>query len=402
MATTATGSLAKLFYVMEPTHGVTPDSPTLKPIRGTSRNVNKTKNLIESQEPGPNRNKTSQRHGFEQSTGSIGAELSMGSFDDLFAVALAGDWQTIGEMTMASEVTAAPGETVVSGQAPNRVRIDLDDANFLGLMVGDLVALNETITQGESLYRVESISEDFIIAQFVRDYDVPAAQSFSAGSLIFPGKRVSQDAIMKTFTLVRRFADVAKFQTTRGVSINTMQMAMQPEQMATATFNVLGTNPGNTMDAVEATGTIAFGEQTTTFPMLSLDGGTWIDDEKSGIVTGLTFTLDNGRTLVANNGSRTSGCVFEGQADLTGTLNVFFNDASIISKFENETETSIAFMLDAPDEEDGFISVVLPRVKLNSVAIDPALSGPIVIPIGFTALADIVTETLISIQVSNA
>lgn len=88
----ASGASVGLSYVAETTRGTTPATPTMKALRATSRNINLTKNMLESAEVDPTRQTRDIRHGFNQVQGSVGFELGLETYDDWLAAALGGTW----------------------------------------------------------------------------------------------------------------------------------------------------------------------------------------------------------------------------------------------------------------------------------------------------------------------
>ena len=90
----ASGPFVELRYIPETVRGTTPTTPQLKVLRATSRNINLTKNMLQSAEVRRHRQKRTVRHGFEQIGGGIGFEVCPQAHDDILAVALAGAWDT--------------------------------------------------------------------------------------------------------------------------------------------------------------------------------------------------------------------------------------------------------------------------------------------------------------------
>ncbi len=90
----ADGSRHSMAYIKESTYGVTPASPTLKPIRGGKTTLGLSKDSIQSEELRDDRQIADMRHGNQQVGGSIPVELSYGSFDDFLEAILCSTWQT--------------------------------------------------------------------------------------------------------------------------------------------------------------------------------------------------------------------------------------------------------------------------------------------------------------------
>lgn len=378
MPNIATGPRVQINYIPETEAGVTPANPTLRKLRATSRSINLEKGLLESQEPTQNRNKQHQRHGFHQIAGSPGFELAQAAHDDFLEAAVSGTL---------TDFTAATGTLDTSGTTPV-----FTGSGFVaaGLRPGDVVG------NAGNLYRVITVTDTSIQLSVGTPSNLP---DVPAGSLKIIGRRMDQGVDLKTFTMERHFPDVGKFQVFRGVAVNTMQLNIQPEQLVGGTMNLVGMSGGISAD--ESVSAQAAVNAPLTDPMTSFDGVLYEGGERLAVCTGLDFTIDNGRTLQGVVGSRFSPCVFEGISNITGNLTAFFSDARLIRKFEEELESSIWIRVDAPDGVN-FINLVFHRVKFNTANIDPPLSGPVVVPLAFTALAHPVYDTTLSVQVSNA
>jgi hypothetical protein len=88
----ASGSRHNVYFVAESTSGVTPANPQLSVFRCTKDSLDVSIKYIESKEIRNDREKGDLTPGVQSIEGALGAELSFGSFDDLIAAALCGDW----------------------------------------------------------------------------------------------------------------------------------------------------------------------------------------------------------------------------------------------------------------------------------------------------------------------
>ncbi len=88
----ASGSNHDMSYVREVTYGVTPATPTMKPLRNTGTTLALTKDPVQSEELRKDRQIACFRHGNRQVGGSVNYELSFTDFDDMLEAALCGTW----------------------------------------------------------------------------------------------------------------------------------------------------------------------------------------------------------------------------------------------------------------------------------------------------------------------
>lgn len=302
---TASGARAALQYIAEVTRGTTPGTPQMKILRATQININPRKNLLESNERRPDRQKRDVRHGFQSIEGTIGTELSLWNADDWIAACLGGAWT----------------------------------ANVL--KVGTTVA---------------------------------------------------------TFTAERRFEDLALYQVFKGVNPNTLALSIQPEQIVTANFGVIGmSTPAMSGTQLDATPTAA----QTHAPFASFDGSIEEGGSAIAVVTGLEINIDNNRALQPVVGSNTSPDVYDGRCNVSGRISAMFESATLLNKFLNETESSIYVRLDDPDGVN-WLDITIPRIKYSGGDIDPPDSGPVIQDLPFVALYDESDATTIMFERSNA
>lgn len=91
----ASGSAVRYYYVEESTPGVTPASPTFKPIRFNTSSLTRNVAQVESAEINSLRQRPPAKQGTYSTQGEIVSELSSDSFDDLLAIFMQQtDWST--------------------------------------------------------------------------------------------------------------------------------------------------------------------------------------------------------------------------------------------------------------------------------------------------------------------
>lgn len=379
----SSGANTAISYVAEVTHGVTPNTPTMKTLRVTSRNINLQKQTLGSQERRADRQIADVRHGFQQVGGSLGFELSMESFDDWLEAALGGTWATgatTGSMSLASSST---GNKVIRASG-----------SFIanGFMPGDVVTLAGFATSGNNgVTTVLSVTalELTVAKTLVTDTDA-AARTVTAS-----GKKLKVGGNLRTFTIERGFTDVTQYQVFAGCAINQMSLQIQPNQIIGGSFDMIGmSNEGFTGTSL-GTPTAA----PATSPFDAFTGALYVNGVANAVVTGVNFQVANGRSVQPVVGSKFSPDVFEGTATVTGQLTAFFEDATIYNMFLNESEVALFFRM---NDGANFQVWCAPRIKLTSGDMDPPQEGPIVTTYNFQALVDANSGTCLAVQRSNA
>ena len=189
-------------------------------------------------------------------------------------------------------------------------------------------------------------------------------------------------------------ADIDQARVFTGMSVSTMGISLAPNQMVTTTFGMVGKDM--TMSATEKTQDAASGAQ----PFDAYSGDISIGNVGGAtavaIVTALDFTLNNSYAPTFVIGDDSAPSLEYGRAEVEGTLTAYFEDAALINRFLNETETEIEVSVDDPTGANSY-TFTFPRVKINSA--DVGVDGPTsrMITMSFVALYDATEGTNLKI-----
>lgn len=176
-----------------------------------------------------------------------------------------------------------------------------------------------------------------------------------------------------------------------------LDLTISPTGIVTGSFGVIGmgwgaptgTSLGATSDVATNPPFAGLGEATIN------EGGSAI-----AIVTGLSLSVANGRTAGALVGKSTSDVPANGQVQITGELTARFQDASLLSKFKNETESSLMVKL---DDIGGSEYLQLDLHKIKYTGQNQANNDNVVdVTLPFEALYDAANATAITVTRSNA
>jgi len=101
----------------------------------------------------------------------------------------------------------------------------------------------------------------------------------------------------------------------------------------------------------------------------------------------MDFTLTNSFAPTFVIGDDSAPSLEYGRAEVEGTLTAYFEDAALINRFLNETETEIEVSVDDPTGANAY-TFLFPKVKINSA--DVGVDGPTsrMISMSFVALYD--------------
>ena len=189
-------------------------------------------------------------------------------------------------------------------------------------------------------------------------------------------------------------ADIDQARLFTGLSVSTMGISLAPNQMVTTTFGMVGKDM--TISATEKTQNAASGAA----PFDAYSGDISIGNvggaASVAIVTALDFTLNNSYAPTFVIGDDSAPSLEYGRAEVEGTMTAYFEDASLINRFLNETETEIEVSVDDPTGANSY-TFSFPRVKINSA--DVGVDGPTsrMISMSFVALYDTTEATNLKI-----
>ena len=198
----------------------------------------------------------------------------------------------------------------------------------------------------------------------------------------------------KFFSVEDYAADIDQARVFTGLSVSTMRISLAPNQMVTTTFGMVGKDM--TIGAVEktqdaASGAAPFDAYSGDISIGNVGGATPV-----AIVTSLDFTLTNSFAPTFVIGDASAPSLEYGRAEVEGTLTAYFEDATLINRFLNETETEIEVSVDDPTGANSY-TFTFPRVKINSA--DVGVDGPTsrMISLSFVALYDATEGTNLKI-----
>lgn len=189
----------------------------------------------------------------------------------------------------------------------------------------------------------------------------------------------------KSFTMERRFLDVAQYLKFTGCVVNTMSLDIQPSRMVTGSFGIIGKD-----GTLSGTSLGVPTDVNTSAPFDAFTGAITEGGAAIASVTALSLSLDNQIEPTFVIGSAVTPQLVYGRSNLTGRVSAFFENATMFNKFINETESAIQVTLDGVA---GDLVILVPRVKYTGGEI--AMNGErgIMLNMPFQALLDGTTGT---------
>lgn len=191
----------------------------------------------------------------------------------------------------------------------------------------------------------------------------------------------------KFFHIEDRAEDISQFRLFKGMTVSTASFSIAPNQMVQTTFEMVGkdmTQSGTSFDATAAA--YSTNAPFDSYSAALLEGGVGTSD-LLGVVTSLQFSITNSFAPTFVVGSATTPQLEFGRAVVEGTMTVYYENATLINKFLNETESELTVAVDEPGGS-GPYTFFFPRIKYNGATVPLANEQSRLIEMPFVALYD--------------
>jgi len=166
----------------------------------------------------------------------------------------------------------------------------------------------------------------------------------------------------KSFTIEERNLDITQYRRFTGCSVSSFSINCTPNQMVSATFNMVGKDMSLATSPLDASIDAAAAEPPfDSFSATIEEGGSAI-----ATITSLNFTVDNGLNPTFVVGSATTPQLEYGMANITGELTAYFENQTLLNKFINETESSLELTL--TDGSDTYV-FLMPKIKYSGASV---------------------------------
>ena len=240
-----------------------------------------------------------------------------------------------------------------------------------------------------------SVAGDIVVDLRKGDYD-----PFLEGAFFntFSSNVLKVGTTPRFFTIEDAATDISQFRLFTGMSVSTLAVSIRPNQMVTGTFSMVGKDVAISGTSADPVKTASSANQ----PFDSYSGALSIGTaggalSASSIVTGIDFTINNALAPTFVVGASSTPQLEYGMATVEGTITAYFEDATLINRFINETATGLQVEVDDPSAGSGY-TWLFPRIKINGadVPVDNPSSRIITMP--FVALYDTTTSTNLRIK----
>jgi hypothetical protein len=356
---------SQLAYVAESTWGTTPGTATLQILRFTDESLAFNIDNIQSNEIRSDRQTTDLIQTGAECGGGISFELSYGAYDDLLIGAL---WTAAWE-----GVAATATATITSGATAGNLDFTLNSTNNT-IILGSSVT--HQILAGQWIELNGSAADDgyhFVTGVSTNTLTLLTTPGITTGEVLdetdaatIKGSRLRNGTTEKPYSIERYHADKTQYFGFTGMVPNNLTINAAANSILTGSLDFLGKDATRAGTSIGSTYTAA----STADVMNAVSNvGQIMEGATLAALTGvfiqeLTFTLNNnvrGQDAIGTLGNADVGV---GTAEVTGTLNTYFENGNLYDKYLAGTETGLSFKVE--DSAGNAFIFTFPRVKFQS------------------------------------
>lgn len=187
----------------------------------------------------------------------------------------------------------------------------------------------------------------------------------------------------RSFTVERLFNDITQYVRYTGCEVNGFSLKLAPNKMATLSFSLVGKDQTIAQTAIAGSSYSSLTDtaQFDTFNATINEGGSAI-----AIVTEADIKLENGIEPQFVIGSSTTLRPAIGRSNVTGSITVYFEDQAMLTKFQNETTSSLDITL--TDPAGNTLQFAIGSLKYTSGQPDVSGEGSVTVSMDFQAIYD--------------
>jgi Phage tail tube protein len=343
----------RVAYKAETTFNVLPTAGGATQFRVNSGTLNLTKAPIVSNEVRPDGLISRGRHGQRDVGGAYEGDLSLGTFDALFAAAFRSTFVAALVITNSPSITTTTS-TIVGASG---------DWFAAGLRIGDVIkfsGLADAANNNKNLHITALTATIITVAETL----VANAVGDTTYTLTRP-KKLLQGTTPTSFTFEETENDIDGSEIFSGVRVGSMTLTMAPNEMAKINFGVVGAN----MQTMTAANSPYFTSPTNTtgVGMTAVEAKLFLNGVAVVDLTALTLGIDLGAAGIPIVGATITPDVFTNSANVTGSITSLRQDLARVGNFLAEDVLSLqATFEDTLAAPKGFISFYVPNLTFAS------------------------------------
>lgn len=350
MAEPADSNRTSLYYVEESTWGVTPSSPTMNEVQFTSIAGGHRKQTVVPTTVRSDRMQESLVRVGENAEMTFNFELRHTQYDTfLGALIAATGFTTITSTGNFSVDTATNKFTRASGSF-------VADGFVVGMWIK---TSNFTNANNNGVFEIIGVTPtEITVASPTPDL----VTETGTGDEVITAKMARNGTARRSFTIEQRFNDVGVFQAFTGMRVGQLDLTLNSRSIITGVWSFMG------RQGVPSTTSVAG----TLVPAASNPAFDTSNNVASIVEAGVPITTPilNASLTINNNigvqpaiANRFPIGVRYGVLDITGRVEIYLQDTTLLNKFVNHTATSFVFKLQ--DDEGKRLFITLPRVQFS-------------------------------------
>ena len=315
--------------------------------------------IIESQEVRADQLASPVRLGMHEAQGSYGAEMSVGTFDELLEAVLRSTWVAAVAITQAAMTSITTTTSTIVAAAGSWIA--------QGVRVGDIVTLtgHATTANNDLRLRVTAVTASTItVAGTPLTADAVADTSFTL-TILRKLKTVDGAPTKRSFYFEQYYQDLDLSEVFGGVIITGFTLRGTPNGMASIEFRTLGAS--GVALAEGASAYFSSPTLTTAMPLVFTDAKLRLGSEELVRCTGFELSCDLEASMPEVIGSTTAPAGFTNRMTTRGSLSFLKQDLAFLTALGSETEYELSVLLQenesAPKDCHSFF---VPALKLTA------------------------------------
>lgn len=233
------------------------------------------------------------------------------------------------------------------------------------------------------------VAGDITVAYSHEEYDM-----LLEGALFgdFTADALVTGTSLKSYTVEMGHLDIGQYRKFTGMVVTSFGLEVTTDGLVQSSFGMMGKTGGISATAQDSAPTAATGN----VPFAHFDGTFKEGGSVIGNIISISLNLDNGITSNYALGSRDVYVMTAPSVTVTGTVTAYFENATLLNKFINGTQTALEFTLD--DCSGNTHTYLMTNVRYNTASVDVSDGGVLPITLEFSAYKDTVNGRTIKID----
>lgn len=351
----ATSNRAALNFIEEVTFGTTPPNPALQALRFKGESLNYNLSNISSEEIRSDRNTTDLIQVSADASGDIDFELSYNTFDLFIEGVMASDWSTPLNITAATDIAFVQG-------TPDTLTSSTTNFVTAGIVVGQWIKITGcSVANNNGFFKVGAVATNLLT---IHSSMTTITADPAGDPITITGSVIRNGTTLKSYTIQKILQDVSSYFNFVGCRVGSMSMDFKTGQILTGKFGIMGMN--SVADTGQISGATIVPAPTNT-PMNAVSNVASIYEDYSTMTAKFnSLTVDINANLRPQKAIGTLGNIgiALGKFEVSGSIELYFENNTMYTKYINGTEFSFSFRLQGAQGHSYIVTI--PRAKYES------------------------------------